>query len=119
MREVNRDLLCQVVEHDGMVRLLFSTQEEDGLTPAMTDNFIIAADAALSVAEMITQMAFEADTKLKPVGETLKASLVEKHRERLIPRVALMLGSMREDKLKTNGQIALDIVDAACKEIFT
>ena len=74
---------------------------------------------AVDVARAITDAAFLADTKLKPVGETLKAEIVQRHRETLIPRVALMLGSLREDRLKSNGQIAVTIVDALCSEVFS
>ncbi len=74
---------------------------------------------AIDIAEAMTAAAFEAMEKLKPVGETLKASLVEKHREKLIPRVALMLGSLREDRKKSDGQIAVSIIDSIFSEIFS
>jgi hypothetical protein len=73
---------------------------------------------AVDIAKALTGLAFEADTGLKPVGETLKADLVQKHRDVLIPRISLMLNSLREDKLKSNGQIALSIMDAVCGEVF-
>ena len=76
-------------------------------------------DNAVKIAEAMTSAAFEADTKLKPVGETLKASLVEKHRDKLVPRVTLMLGSMRQDKLKSDGQLAMSIIDTVFAEVFT
>jgi hypothetical protein len=74
---------------------------------------------AIAVAEALTAAAFKADTGLKPVGDTLKASLVQKHRDVLIPRIALMLNSKREDRLLSNGQLSLAIADAWCSEIFS
>lgn len=76
-------------------------------------------DQATAIAESITTCAFEADTNLKPVGDTLKAALVERHRDKLIPRISLMLGSLREDQLKSNGQIAVLILDAVFSEVFS
>ena len=80
----------------------------------------IACDAknAIQIAEAMTAAAFEADTGLKPIGPALKASLVQKHRDILIPRIALMLGSLRENKKLTNGDVALKIRDSVCSEGF-
>lgn len=72
----------------------------------------------LVVVEEMAKLAFEAKEGLKPVGSALKAELVEKHREKLIPRLAVMLGSMRENKKYSNGQIAVALMDAVCREIF-
>ncbi len=72
----------------------------------------------LDMAECMVAAAFEARDGIKPVGKALKASLIEKHRDVLIPRLALMLRGMREDKLKTDGYIALRIMDIVCNEIF-
>jgi hypothetical protein len=44
--------------------------------------------------------------------------LAERHRITLTQRVALMLGTLREDHKKTHGQVAKEIVDACLKEIF-
>lgn len=115
----SREIETQVVARDGRVVLLFSHRGDNGLVPAATDNLDLDPPAALHAAELLTAMAFEADTALKPVGETLKASLVQKHREKLVPRVALMLGSLRENKLKTDGQIAQAIIDQVCADIFS
>ena len=71
---------------------------------------------ALAIAEAITNQAFECKEGVLPVGETLKASLVEKHREKLSPRITLMLSGM--DAL-SNGQKSLKIVDAMCSEVFS
>ncbi len=74
---------------------------------------------AILIAEAMTAAAFEADTGLKPVGPALKASLVQKHRDILIPRLALMLNTLREDKTLSNGQVALKLMDAVCSEVFS
>jgi len=73
---------------------------------------------AQDIAEAITTAAFQADTSLKPVAETLKATLVQKHRDILIPRMMVMLNSMREKKTMSNGQLAMAMMDAFCHEVF-
>lgn len=73
---------------------------------------------AVAIAMRITDLAFEADSGMKPVGDTLKAELVEQHRVKLIQRINLMLGSMRGDKLKSDGYLAKEIVEVFLKEVF-
>ena len=73
---------------------------------------------ALEVAMRMSDLAFHADTSMKPVGDTLKAEIVERHRMTLTNRVSLMLNSLREDKKKSNGQVAQEVVDACLKEVF-
>jgi hypothetical protein len=98
-------------------------KQENGLVVLKFDrdvNYIeIEPQNMLDMAEAMCAAAFEAKDGLKPVGPALKASLIEQHRDRLIPRVTLMLASMREDKLKTDGYIALQIVDQIFSEIFS
>lgn len=72
---------------------------------------------AIDVAMAMTDAAFEARDGVKPVGDTLKAELVERHRMTLTNRIALMLGTMRRST-KTDGQVAQAVVEAALKEIF-
>jgi len=72
-------------------------------------------DQAIAIAEAITNNAFEIDTGLKPVGETLKATLVDRHRDKLIPRINLMLSN----KQKSDGLMAKEIIDVVFSEIFT
>lgn len=79
---------------------------------------IYDAANAIDVARAMTDAAHEAETGLKPVGDTLKASLVEQHRFKLTQRVALMLGTMRQDTRLTDGTIAQRIVEVCLKEIF-
>ena len=83
------------------------------------DYIEIEPQNALDIVEAISAAAFEARDGMKPLGPALKASLIERHRDVLIPRVSLMLGSMREDKLKSNGDIALRVIDSVFSEIFS
>ena len=72
----------------------------------------------LDICEAMSAAAFEARDDLKPAGPALKASLVERHHDKLVPRIALMLGSMRQDKLKSDGNIAEQIVTTCLAEVF-
>ena len=72
----------------------------------------------LDVCEAMVAAAFEARGE-KPVGPALKASLIEKHRDKLVPRITLMLANMREDKTKTHMNVALQIIDTVFSEIFS
>lgn len=120
MTDPREDILMQVVERDGKVMLLFSVQaKDDKMVATKTDHMILDPSQAVAAACLITDMAFEADTSLKPVAPTLKAELVQRHREKLIPRIALMMGSLREKKTVTNGQLATQIMDAVCSEVFS
>ena len=116
---INNDLQMQIVAREGKVILLFSVERDGNKVAANTDHMMLPPDAALRAAEVLANVAFEADTNLKPVGPALKAELVQKHREKLIPRIALMLGSLRENRMMSNGQIATQIMDAVCSEVFS
>jgi len=118
-RVPTRDIETQVVHRDGKVMLLFSRRDGAGeLKKAQTDNIILDPESALAAAELLSSMAFEADTTLKPVGPSLKASLIEKHRDRLIPIIATILRTYINAK-KSPGQMAVSIMDEVCKEIFS
>jgi hypothetical protein len=116
---VNADLLIQVLQRDRRVHMLFSRSVEGEIRPAMTENVLLDPPAALMMAEQLTTMAFEADTSLKPVTETLKASLVERHRQKLTPRLELMLNTLREERTASNAQLARTIIDQMFSEIFS
>lgn len=118
MSDAHRDIEMQVVHRDGKVTMLFSRRVNGELKPAFTDNLLLSPAAAITAAEMLSTMAFEADTSLKPVGETLKASLVEKHRERLLPLVANMLRSMVDQRFAPE-RMAREVVDACFSEVFS
>lgn len=120
MNEFNADINMSIVAREKSVLLLFSRTLDDGAsTPAMTDNMRMDPETALVAAQCLTDMAFEADASIKPVGLALKASLVEKHRTVLIPRIASMLNSLREMKTVTNEQLAVQIMDRFCSEVFS
>lgn len=72
----------------------------------------------IDIAGALTDAAFEARDGLKPVGDTLKAELVERHRMKLTTRFAHMLRTMRLDKKRSDGQVAKELVDIALGEIF-
>jgi hypothetical protein len=74
---------------------------------------------ALLISEAMATAAFECKEGFKPVGAALKAELVQKHREKLVPRIALMMNSLREKKTVSNGQLALQLVDTCMSEIFS
>lgn len=73
---------------------------------------------ATDVAARIADLAFELREGVKPATEALKSDLVERHRMKCTARVALMLHSLREDKRKTDGQVAQAVVEAVLKEVF-
>src|SRR5512135_556408 len=113
------DIETQIVERDGAVHLLFSRRVEGELRSAQTDHVMWPAEQALAAGEAIIDMAFEADTGLKPVGPAAKAELVNKQRKLLVPRVALMLNSLREKRTLGNEALAREIVDTVFSEIFS
>jgi len=113
------DLQTTVVQRDGRVHLLFSRDVEGELRSAQTDHLMLPAQVALDMGQMIIDLAFEADTGLKPLGPAAKAELVRKHRQKLIPRVALMMSSLREQRTVSNDAIARQIIDAVCAEVFS
>ncbi len=112
------DLHTTIVQRDGKVHLLFSRDVEGELKSAETNHVLFPAATALDVGQMIIDMAFEADTGLKPLGPAAKAELVKKHRDKLIPRIGLMMNSMREKKTISNSALAREIIDVVCAEVF-
>jgi len=84
----------------------------------LVNHIEMGPDNAIAIAGAITDNAFEAKNMVKPLGDTLKAELVERHREKLLARVALMLGSMNQPSM-TNGQRANKILDVVFSEVFS
>lgn len=78
----------------------------------------IEPENCLNIAEAMSAAAFEATEKLRPAGPALKAQLIERHRDKLIPRIALMLGSLRQDKKKSDGYLAEQFVSTMLGEVF-
>ena len=111
----------QIVARDKSVVMLFSRKNDDGgdLVPAMTDNMVLDPATAMVCAQTLVDMAFEADSSIKPIGPALKASMIEKHRSVLIPRIASMMNTLRENKLVSNDQLAVQIMDRVCAEVFS
>lgn len=119
-REFRSDIDMQVVARDKSVFLLFSRTASDSgdRVPALTDNMVLAPDVALQASQVLADMAFEADDGLKmPLAQ--KLALVEKHRAVLLPRLTVMLNSMRENKVVGNEQLARAALDAFCAEVFS
>lgn len=118
-RVPSRDIETQVVHREGKVMMIFSHRDSAGnLHAAKTDNLMLDPPFAIQAAELLTAMAFECDTALKPLGETLKPALIEKHRDKLIPVIATILRTKINQK-QSPGQMALAIMDEVCKEIFS
>lgn len=114
----SRDILTSVVQRDGKVIMIFSITDDHGdMKRALTDNLMLDPGNAIQAAELLTAMAFEADTSLKPVGATLKPALIERHRDKLIPVIATILRTKINAK-ESPGRMALAIMDEVCREIF-
>jgi hypothetical protein len=102
---------------DGQVLLLF-TKDPEGTKPANISQWRIDHDECVEIARAMAHAAFEVETGTQPVGDALLPSLIEQHRMKLTQRFSLMLATMRQDKVMTNGQIAQRLVDAALQEVF-
>lgn len=117
-REIRADLDMQIVQRDKAVFLLFSRKLSDGaVQPAMTDNMSMSPETALMASQLLADMAFEADSGLK-MPASVKVALVERHRSKLLPRLSVMLNSLRERKTLSNDQLAQQLLDAFCHEVF-
>lgn len=73
---------------------------------------------AIDVARAITDHAFECRDGVKPVGDTLKAELIERHRKTLTTRISLILNSTRENRTVSNLKLAQQLVEICLAEIF-
>lgn len=119
-REFRADIEMQIVARDKSVLLLFSRKPSDGadLLPAQTDNMVLDPETALMASQLLADMAFQADDGLK-MPQAQKLALVEKHRAKLLPRLTVMLNSLREQKTVSNEQLARQALDAFCSEVFS
>jgi len=119
-REFRSDLDMQVVARDKAVFLLFSRTANDSgeKVPALTDNMVLAPETALMASQALADMAYEADDGLK-MPQAAKLAMVEKHRAVLLPRLTVMLNSLRENKVVGNEQLARQALDAFCAEVFS
>lgn len=118
-REIRADLDMQIVARDKTVFLLFSRKLSDGeQKPALTDNMALDPGTALMASQVLADMAYEADSGLK-MPESVKKALVERHRAKLLPRLEVMLNSLREKKTIGNDKLAQQLLDTFCHEVFT
>ena len=99
------------------VLLMFSSDPVGG-EPAEISQWRIDPAQCLDIIEAMARSAFEADNKLKPVGDVAKSQIIEKTRMKLTSRFAVMLSTLRPDKMKSDGQVAQDLVDVALKEVY-
>lgn len=119
-RVIRTDISMAVVAREGGLHLLFSEQNQVGESvPAYTANFLLSAGDALTLSTLLADLAFEVDTGLKPAGDVVKAELIERHRIKLVNRVALQLGTLRERKTVTHRKLAATLVDTMLHEVFT
>jgi len=119
-RQIRTDIEMQVVARDGDIHFLFNEKNQQGESvPAYTANFLMSASDALACSTLLADLAFEVETGLKSVGNTLKAELVDRHRVTLNNRVTTMLGSLREKGDVSNKALALQLVDTMLSEIFS
>lgn len=110
-------VFVKIGHEGGKVQLLFSRSHEF-LDPARIDQWTLDPTECLEICEAMATTAFEARDGVKPVTGALKAELVERHRMKLTQRVAMMMGTLRHDKTKSDGRIAQDVVEACLKEVF-
>lgn len=113
----NNAVYVRVMSDGGRVVILFA-EDVDGSKPAAISHWEIDPPQCMMIVEAMARSAFEADTSLKPVGDSAKAGMVEQYRMTLTQRVALMLGTLRQDKMKTDGEVAQAVVEVCLKEIF-
>ena len=99
------------------VLLMFSSDPE-GSKMEEISKWYVDPTQCLDIIEAMAKAAFEADNRLKPVGDVAKSQIIEKTRMKLTTRYAVMLSTLRHDKTKTDGQIAQDLVDVALREVY-
>jgi hypothetical protein len=81
------------------------------------DYIEMAEQNAKDIACAITDAAFEGG--VKPANDSIKAALTERHFHVLVPRLTLVLNTLREKKRLSNGQLAMKVVEVCLNEIFT
>jgi hypothetical protein len=118
-RVVHTDLSMQIVARDKSVHLLFSRDLSDGAkVPAMTDNMALDPETALMASQVLADMAFEADEGLR-MPKAQQLALIERHRAKLLPRITVMFNSLREKKTMSNEELARQVLDTFCAEVFS
>jgi hypothetical protein len=115
---VYSDVAAQVVHREGRVHMIFSRYVEGTLKKAEMDHLILMPQEAVNAAEVMTTMAFEADTSLKPVGDTLKPALVEQIRKRMGPKAIMIIRTGIIEKTAPD-VIARQVLDHFCSEAYS
>lgn len=123
---------CVVSMHDQLVVLHFPRSIEyaafTGIgavdTAARMLAFAHVADPAMAefvinVGMALIDHVYEHRGDLKPAGGTVKHELIERHRQKLTPRLTLMLNTLREERTTSNQQLARTIIDQMFSEIFS
>ena len=87
--------------------------------PSPMEHIEFDSQNAIDIARAMTDAAFEIRDGVKPVGDTLKTELIERHRDTLIPRINLMLNSLREKKKVSNGNLSMQLIGTMLSEVFT
>lgn len=73
---------------------------------------------AVQIAEAIKTAAEKIDPTLKPsILLATPADILERHRDTLAQRFAVMLNSMREQKRISNGKLALEMAEVALRVV--
>lgn len=118
-RVFHADIEMQIVARDKQVILLFSRVSSDsgGMVPALTDNLSMSAESGLFASQVLADMAYEIDSGLK-MPNAQKLALIEKHRAVLIPRMTVMLNSLRENRGVSNEQLATQFMDTFAQQAF-
>lgn len=119
-RQIRTDIEMIPVARDKEIHLLFNERdlETKELCPAFTSNFLMSADQGLTLAALLADLAFEADSGLKPAGSAIKTELADRHRTKLTNRISLMLNSMREKKTINNHSLSRQLVDVMLAEVL-
>lgn len=119
-RVIRTDVEMQVAARDGQIHLLFNERNQAGeAVPAYTPNFLLSASDALAMSTLLADLAFEAETSLKPAGDVVKSELMDRHRVKLIDRLSVVLNSMREKKTTSNRGLAKQMVEIMMSEVFS
>ena len=87
--------------------------------PHPIEHIALDGQNSIDIARAMTDAAMELRDGVKPVGDTLKAELIDRHRDTLIPRINMLLGTQRENRVITNGRLSMQIIDIVFSEIFS
>ena len=87
--------------------------------PHPLERIDIKPEVAIDIAEAIAAAAFECNNPgVKPVGDVLKAELIERKRKQLIVTLAHSFNSLREDRNVSHLTLAQHCVETCFREVF-